>query len=238
MSPFLSFVRRLRPIDLLLPVGAALVSAGLQHLADREARQRARLDELAGLAGDHLQAFAAAGVAVPDELAADEPHPLDPGVAWLPALHGDVGTNDEPEQEKPGLSWKGAAVALAVVTGIAWSNREKLQTRFGFTMPWPPASAVPPESVDLADYASVGGESVEEMCPEPHCRLKRHPGKVHQDIDDFEFVTNVLGPCGWPNCDYQPDPKLEPEEVTLALAVHRNQCIFRPAGAHVPVPGE
>lgn len=77
MSVLVSFIRRLRPVDLLLPAGAALVSAGVQQLVDREDRQRRRLAALQELVDVHRGALVDAGVSLPAELVDDELHPLD-----------------------------------------------------------------------------------------------------------------------------------------------------------------
>lgn len=259
MSPFLSFVRRLKPLDLLLPVGAALVTYGLQSLAERETRQRERLAQLAELAADHVQALMNAGAAVPAELAGDEEHPLDPNVPWL--MQHAPAPDDEQDAPASGRGWKLTAVALAAGTVIAFNHRDELRaaaSKFGFTMPWPPAPAALddevyphnswcntkhepgpdqcPPPVGPADYTAVGGEPVDVMCLVPHCGLHRHPDDVEHV---FRFGADLtpstsLEICGWPNCGYEVNPELSDQDQVLALAVHRNQCFYRPSGAHVP----
>lgn len=284
MSPFLSFVRRLRPADVLLPIGAALVSAGLQHLADREARQRARLDELAALAGDHLQAFAAAGVPVPEELAADEPHPLDPGIPWL--VQHATPEADEPDEIPPRTNWKLAVLALGAVAGVVTLRRtgflaalvdrgivrpgeptyahdadcntkhepgpdpcpEPVSTQVDDTRAWGPAGLNHPGSDrwtggDRKDDDVPGVKP--DLTPDPIPDGYR-PGIVHHEFEGEEQRCSLCDripehhraaagdECGWPNCGYTPPEDLPPEDQVLALAVHRNQCVYRPAGAHVP----
>jgi hypothetical protein len=270
VSPFLSFVRRLKPLDLLLPIGAALVAAGLQSLADREQAQRVRLAELADLAGDHLQALAAAGVDIPDEIAADEPHPLDPGVPWL-TQHASAAPDDEQETPAPAnRGWKLAALALGAVGILAYRNRDAILQRagtspFGFTMPWPPAPAETPDPLDHetgmaqpvshpfrgnADECSMCGRPVELHHPDPdewpehglnHPGSDRWTGGDRKDDDvkrGLTLASDACGcagdECGWPNCGYTPPEDLPAEDQVLALAVHRQQCFHRPAGAHVP----
>lgn len=265
MSPFLSFVRRLKPLDLLLPIGAALVTAGLQNLADREQAQRGRLADLANLAGDHLDALAAAGVVVPDELGNPDVHPLDPGVPWL-AQHA---TSEPDEQETPPANrgWKLAALVLAAGTAVTLMNRDKLQgivgalreglqapapSPFGMTMPWPPAAAETPDEPEGPAPEWTGGRCT--TCEQPaawfvdeqewwHVAITGLPMRAghavtHLPPTNAGWVKSGLTPtgdeCGWPNCGYTPPEDLPAEDQVLALAVHRQQCIYRPAGAHVP----
>lgn len=77
MKTVLGFLRALRPADLILPAGAALVSAGLQSLVDREHRQRQRLAALDELVEMHRAGLARAGVDLSDPVWRDEAHPLD-----------------------------------------------------------------------------------------------------------------------------------------------------------------
>lgn len=122
-------LRRIRPIDLLLPIGAALISAGLQSLADREERQRGRLDELARLVDVHRDALAAAGVELAPELLVDESSPVD---ELAPVMMVLAGAQPQPqaepdEQPRPRRAWKLAALALAGVAGVTlYSNRGRL----------------------------------------------------------------------------------------------------------------
>jgi hypothetical protein len=222
VSTLSTIIRRMRPVDLLLPIGAALVSAGLQNLADRETRQRARLDELAELAADHLQALAAAGVPV-DELAVDEQHPLDPGVPWL-AQHA-TPVPDEPVDER--RSWKLPVLALGSVIGVAlWKHREQLAARLGIALGYP-YGPDGPVAQDLA--AGVNPD----LTP-----AGVNPGLTPQgDEPDVEPVDEPsqtpAEACGWPNCDWTSTPGKTGTGQTTQAAVHRNRCVYRPAGANV-----
>jgi len=138
MSRFRSALALLRDInagDLVMPIGAALVGTGLQHLAERERRQRTRLAELQRTVNDHLDALLAAGVDV-GALAVDERHPLDqPGLAgpdYRIAGNGNSETSSNSYPDGRGVSsgrrrrWKLAAAALAVSAGVAYAFRGQL----------------------------------------------------------------------------------------------------------------
>lgn len=192
MNAFLTAVRRMRPVDLLLPIGAALISAGLQNLADREHRQRERLDQLAELAGDHLQALAAAGVAVPDELAVDEPHPLDPGIPWMPVVATRLG-DDEPDEPPAGRhSWKLAALALLGVAGGIAIHRTGGVTALidGLrSEPWP----MTPDDIDHAAGMAMPVSHVHEGDPDEPCSLCGRGFDLHLPR---KFPCDVEGPHG------------------------------------------
>lgn len=317
MSPFLSFVRRLRPVDVLLPIGAALVSAGLQNLADREARQRVRLDELAELAGDHIDALMLAGVNVPEQLYADEKHPLDPGVPWL-AMHASsaaTGDEQEPEPAPKRKPWKLAALGLAAAAGVTlWNNRDEIAQRIGETFGYP-YGADGPVAQDLAERAAAdkawGGDRC-TSCDQPAAWFRdeqewRHlwpdgaprwsshtvtlPAAVNESnaaptyahdpgcntahegagpcppaavpdecvgapdcghnavsaepvaepdavsgepVDEPDAVSiTPREECVWPNCDWTSDPRKSAQGQAVQAAVHRNRCMYRPAGAGV-----
>jgi hypothetical protein len=230
MSTLTTFVRRLRPVDVLLPIGAALVSAGLQNLADRERRSRGRLESMATLAADHLSALRAAGVAVPDELAADEEHPLDPGVPWL-SQHASADPDDDELDATPARRpWKLAALALLGAAGItAYNHRDQLvATLFGVKPDLTPD--------DLPDIACG-------WCGHP--LDQQHPaGPVDDDpVDELperdpadelpQPDPEPLESCGWPNCTWTSDPGKSVISQGTAAAVHRNRCVYRPAGAAV-----
>jgi hypothetical protein len=213
-----TFVRALRPVDLLLPVGAALVSAGLQKLTEREVRQRAQLASLQGLVERHREALGAAGVALDETglLLVDEHHPLD--VETMPTLfpwHAPGPEQDDvPRPRRRG--WKLAAIALAGVAGVTlWANRGRLVDevllRAGFDdwpedLPSDPQSSTAPTGDLPAD-----AENLESELGSPN---------QHSSAGPAEW-------CGWAGCDYR-----SPHVATLAL--HRNACTHRPANAHVP----
>lgn len=305
-------LRELRPVDVLLPIGAALVAAGLQNLAERESRQRQRLVDLAALAADHVEALTAAGMAVPATLAADELHPLDPEVLWLPLAGASAGP--EPvEQAEPGekrrRGWKLAAAGLAAATGVTlWKNRGRIFDRLGdmlegfsaepdgvnpdltpdeATGPDPewlgnhcmscsqPAAwfyedqvwrhVVPPDGkprwssheVTLpaavnesnAPPAASGPNMPNEgretpAAPWPTCKpdaAGNCVNEIHEHdalsgehvVDDLAVSVTPRESCGWPNCKWTSDPKKSPTGQATQAAVHRNRCIYRPAGAGV-----
>lgn len=301
MSPFLSFVRRLRPIDLLLPVGAALVSAGLQNLADRETRQRTRLDELAALAADHVEAFTRIGVV--DDLPVDEQHPLDPGVPWLASFATPEPAADEPSPRRRG--WKLAAVALAAVSAVAIVKPDAFGLLLDGLRPYPwradddelpdviaephPHSGVRVDTSQLDEpepydpnLPNAGRETERApwetctpdgggWCDSPRHRHEGFPNRdvrglhpaapaplkdqhrcapetstlketssdpevsaeVQADRDAGETMPAAIASCGWPNCEWTSSPeKTEQGQLTQA-AVHRQRCIYRPAGAGV-----
>ena len=131
----LGILRSINAVDLLLPIGGALIASGMHNLAEREARQRHRLAALQTSVQTHLDALLSAGVDVA-ELAVDERHPLDaPGLAG--AVNG-ITRNANPKNSSnsyPGSSdssssrrrgWKLAALALAGAAGVAYAFRGQL----------------------------------------------------------------------------------------------------------------
>lgn len=205
------FLRRLRPGDVLLPIGAALITAGLQNLADREARGRGRLAELATLAADHLEALSSAGVEVPDELAADELHPLDPEVPWLAQYATPVPDDDEPAPaEQRRRRWKLVGFGLAAATGITlWNNREQIGERLGIALGYP--------------YGPPGPETPDE------------PGPNWPDAAAYwrgDHCTTCDQPAAWvvPEQSWRhvvpPDgkPRWSSHEVTLPAAVNESNA--------------
>lgn len=272
MSTLTTFVRRLRPVDVLLPIGAALVSAGLQNLADRERRSRGRLESMATLAADHLGALRAAGVAVPDELAADEEHPLDPGVPWLSQHASADPDDDEPDATPARRPWKLAALALLGAAGItAYNHRDQLAaTLFGVKTDLTPAGLpcrcpsfntvdgsphyYDPEHCRPVDEQPPADDPLPNegretpAAPWPTClpdglgvcANKRHG---HGPVDEWperdpadelpQPDPEPLESCGWPNCTWTSDPGKSVISQGTAAAVHRNRCVYRPAGAAV-----
>lgn len=120
MNTLRSLIRHMRPIDLLLPVGAALVSAGLHNLAEREERQRGRLERLAQLVDAHADALIASGIELPADLAGDESHPLDPGSPVMGLVAPFAGGRDKPPAEPPRPRRRGlVALGVLAAAGVA-----------------------------------------------------------------------------------------------------------------------
>lgn len=261
--------------DLLLPIGAALITIGLEHLAEREHATRARLaglqaeialckGELAGMP-DHVEPPA-------DPLDESNTEPvLDAFSPFMPAAA--ARELDEPDPQR---RWKWAAAAVGVVAMVATVKAgPALLARFlpepegwpsagddvpGAT-PWEPAADGYPAPVDvdplhradarMADFGRFlspdGGEHVSCHGPDGGCEYEHEPvntesgpppgwvqapdGSWWPPVDrDRDASVDV---CGWPNCDYEPIADTEIGRATQ-LAVHRNSCVYRPAGAHVP----
>lgn len=132
----LGILRQINAVDLLLPIGGALIASGMHNLAERETRQRQRLAALQSAVQTHLDALLAAGVEVPAGLAVDERHPLDaPGLAA--AINGITGNSnsktssnsypdggESPRRRRRG--WKLAAAGLAGAAGIVYAFRGHL----------------------------------------------------------------------------------------------------------------
>jgi hypothetical protein len=360
VNAIVAFIRRLRPADVLLPVGAALVSAGLQHLADRERNARAQLDELQTAAAGYRDALRDAGAEIATWL--EEPaHPLDPGVPWLAkwasADESEPATADEPPTPR-GQALRKYAIAAAVAAGVvAWSKRDELLalvlSRGGVTSEdFLPEGVKPdltphPHSGVTVDYDQLGEQTPAdlarnhaaaaasraryeastgsyryrgELCPvvglpvavipgyaegygwffccgamvDPDHAVHalqdegfqsegaRAPGAVLIAVDTLnapdataeeyaaaaELLADVfkrpkpddspavneaadpnmpnanlihgheidktpLEECGWPSCDWTSDPEKSPIGQGTQAAVHRNRCVYRPAGAKV-----
>jgi hypothetical protein len=254
------FLHRLRPGDVLLPIGAALITAGLQNLADREARGRGRLADLATLAADHLDALAAAGVEVPDELAVDELHPLDPEVPWLAQYASAEQEEETDPEERRRRRWKLAGLGLAAATGITlWNNRGRIFDRLGdileeFTAADPEGSTFNEVSSEPVDKASSEPNAGRETpaAPWPTCTpddtgkcvkeihdhrppsARPQPPDPTEPVDELDAVSvTPRESCGWPNCDWTSTPTKSERGQATQAAVHRNGCMYRPAGAGV-----
>lgn len=131
----LALLREINAVDLLLPIGGALIASGMHNLTEREARQRHRLAALQSSVQTHLDALLSAGVDV-GALAVDERHPLDqPGLAG--AVNGIVGNGNSETSSNSYLDgrgsssgrrrgWKLAAAALAGAAGVAYAFRGQL----------------------------------------------------------------------------------------------------------------
>lgn len=345
VNAIVAFIRRLRPADVLLPVGAALVSAGLQHLADRERNSRAQLDELQTAAAGYRDALRDAGAEIAPWL--EEPaHPLDPGVPWLAkwasADESEPATADEPPTPR-GQTLRKYAIAAAVAAGVvAWSKRDELLalvlSRGGVTsedfLPEDlvasgastgsyryrgelcpvvglPVAVIPgyaegygwffccgamvdpdhavhalqdegfqsegaraPGAVLIAvdtlnapdataeEYAAAAelladvfkrpepddSPAVNEAAPDPNAGpnagretpaapwvtcLPDESGACVNPIHGHEIDKTPLEECGWPSCDWTSDPGKSVIGQNTQAAVHRNRCVYRPAGAKV-----
>lgn len=191
------FLHRLRPGDVLLPIGAALITAGLQNLADREARGRGRLAELATLAADHLEALSAAGVEVPDELAADELHPLDPEVPWLAQYATPVPDDDEPAPaEQRRRRWKLVGLGLAAATGVTlWNNRGRIFDRLGDLLE---EISDEPDGVNADLTPDEPGEQTPEQVAENLAAYEAHRLR-------YEAMDECVGA---PECGHTTEPNL------------------------------
>lgn len=210
----MKFIRALRPVDLLLPAGAALVSAGLQNLADREHRQRARLDELAQLVDVHRGALVAAGVDLAAELLVDEPHPLDPAGGALTDYASDdyrIADNHNPEKPRGFSGWR--RFRRAAFIGAVGLGTFGLSLRYLQNQAHPAGPPVALGEASNGEYARLV-ELAEDV-------------KADAAAEDLSDVEAAAGRCWWPGCDYE-----NPHPATLAL--HRNDCGYRPANAKLP----
>lgn len=229
MSPILRFVTRLRPADLILPAGAALVSAGLQQLVDREDRQRRRLAALDELVEMHRSGLAAAGVDLSDPVWRDEAHPLDIELALQTML---ARTPTEPEPAEPRPRRRGRRLALAGLALGAVAAAIAIP-RAGFL-----------QGLSLAGLQPTGGwpPAVDENDPptpdEPFGPISSnsYPDSGESSSDDAEVIGRGEPPaeaCGWPACDWTSDATRSVQAQRTAAAIHRNECVFRPANAVV-----
>lgn len=256
VNAIVRFIRRVQPADLILPAGAALISAGLQRLVDREDRQRARLRALDELVGLHVGALAEAGVVMPTDLMGDELHPLDIESALQTIL---ARTPSEPpaaeDQPRPrrrrtvrGLAVLGLAGGAGVTMWARGYARAYGQepTVLGFlTALRGPVSEVSsnssvPNSSEPDDisrsavphshrYAS-DLDSVCESCGEKSRPSPAGPPAAEGVIGHGE---PPLEECGWSGCEWTSDATRSELSQRTAAAVHRNRCVHRPAGAMV-----
>lgn len=162
--------------DALVPVGAALLQAGLSHMEQRRADSEGRLAELEQLI--HFRREQAAG----DRPLADEPEPAEP--------------EPEPELTRHGWAWLvgGLAVAAAVLAyrrGKPWLmgvfdelERNDLEgaapgsgIRPTFTMPWPPSTAATPARDSDTHVSCFGADGQCEHAPDggPHPAAAAEP---------------------------------------------------------------
>lgn len=153
----LAVIRKLHMSDLLLPVGAALVTAGIEALGQRERRQRDRLAALQASVSSHVDALLAAGAPVPDELRVDELHPFDaPGLATDYGItdpgNPKTSSNSYPDgsDSLSGRRWKLAGLALVAAAGVTlYTCRDRWRDR------WAPYLASVGTGDELADAAAA-----------------------------------------------------------------------------------
>lgn len=233
VEALIRFVRRVKPADLILPIGAALVSAGLQNLVDREALQRRRLAALDELVDVHRGALTAAGVSLPAELAGDDKHPLDIEGA-LQVVLARVPSEPEPPADKPkrrnlGMAFAGVAGVVGMAAAAIWAHSAgwldgvaevtEANRRVRTVRDADPSPEVPP-------YGSAPGE--EEIN-----ELEREMAEVTAaDLDEPEEAP--LESCGWDGCGWMSQSGRSPMSQGTAAAVHRNKCTHRPPNARVP----
>lgn len=287
VSTIVRFIRGMKPVDLLLPVGAALVSAGIQNLVDREDRQRRRLVALDELVDVHRTALVDAGVELPAELAGDESHPLDVENAIQIVLRrapGEEAAADEPRPPRRGLRAL-AVLGLAGAAGVTMWARGRARiygqdpTVLGFlsTLRGPVGAAWPktdpPVGGDYPMPDNWGGDRcttceraaawfrddqvwqhVSPLTAEPYGMLHDvtlppavnlvaptldHEGSdrwTGGDLKDEGIIGKGEPPleeCGWPSCSWSSDATRSEVSQRTAAAVHRNRCVYRPAGAGV-----
>lgn len=230
-SPMIAALRRLRPADLILPAGAILVSLGLQALDDRERRARTQLDELGTLVDEHLAALRDAGADVPDELAALEHHPLDPGMPWLSVPRLSEGSGAEPvAPARPRRRvWKLAAIVAAAAARGLWpiaDDGQPAAVRADGSVAGRPGPEPDQDHVHSADCP----------CPEWLKNSSSSDSELVEDLADVaaaESAGEPVAECGWPGCEWTSDPGRTEQSQRIAAALHRNRCVFRPAGAQV-----
>ena len=301
VNAIVRFIRRIQPTDLVLPIGAALISAGIQNLVDREQRQRQRLLALDELVDVHRGALAAAGVELPAELSGDEQHPLD--------IENAVGiilarTPSEPAPEpaprpRRFRTMRGLAVlGLAGGAGVTvWARgyaraygQEPTVLGFLTALRGPDPDQVPapssskssdpngsdPNECSSPDYPTPDNWNgdrcttceraaawfrddqvwlhVSPITAEPYAMLHdvtlppavnednrplghegsdRWTGGDRKDEGVIGHGEPPLEECGWTGCDWSSDATRNDLSQQTAAAVHRNRCIYRPAGAKV-----
>lgn len=286
VSAIVGFLRRMRPADLILPAGAALVSVGLQQLVDREERQRRRIAALQQLLEEHAGALVDAGVSLPADLLDDEQHPLDVEgalqivLARTPAepdyrIAGNANPEKRPRRRRRYLA--AAAIVAGAAAAVMIPRPGFLQalslTGLVPTGGWPPAVDEDAPPVDDSPFGPISSNSypVPDEWPGDRCttceravvwfrdeQVWRHvspgsgepyamlhdvtlPAAVNESnapADDPEGVIGrgnaPLEECGWKGCDWSSDATRSELSQQTAAAVHRNRCVYRPAGAQVP----
>jgi hypothetical protein len=247
-------IRRMQPADLILPVGALLVSAGLQRLVDREDRQRQRLVALNELVDDHRQTLEASGVELPVDRFGDEVHPLDIEGAIQTVL-ARVPTEPAPAEEvrpRPRRALRRLAIlGIAGASGLLVWGRGYAKTYgqegtlSGFLTAWhgPEVDRGEPTSSSISDLnENSSGEKhpgVCNFCGHDHDpNTSPHPdGPPAAGIWERDGVIGKGEPpleeCGWPSCDWTSDATRSDAGQQIQAAIHRNKCLYRPAGAQV-----
>jgi hypothetical protein len=228
------FVRRLQLSDLMLPAGAALVSAGLQKLVDRETVQRRRLVALNELVDDHRQTLEANGVELPVDRFGDEVHPLDiEGALELILLRAPSEAEPAPaparSSSRRGVRWTIASLLAGGLVLAFPGGRKVLRDGAGALLdglrpyPWGPddTAVVPP-------YGSGPDEPPLEVA-EPETLERDEP-----PTDPALVEAEPLESCGWTGCQWTSQPDKSQMSQQTAAAVHRNKCFYRPPTAVVP----
>lgn len=237
-NALVGFVRRLQLSDLMLPAGAALVTAGLQKLVDRETLQRRRLAALAELVDDHRQTLEANGVELPADRFGDEMHPLDiDGALELILLRAP--SEPAPVEVKPGkrravrgtvIGLLAAGIVLSFPAGRKILRDGAVALADGVRpFPWGPTEA-DPESTMVATYRA--SSEVPAYGSGPAEPPLEHP-EVELELDGPPSVREPLETCGWDGCDWVSQAHRSSMSQGTAAAVHRNRCTHRPANAQV-----
>lgn len=225
----LAVIRKLHMSDLLLPVGAALVTAGIEALAARERRQRDRLAALQASVSQHVDALLSAGAPVPDELLVDELHPFDaPGLAPDYRIAGngnpETSSNSYPgdgdnSSGGRGRRWKLAALALVAGTATyAYVRREQIGRHIAA----------------VAAAAGIDDELAEEI-------PRFYPGGRPDADAPFGPVTTVTIPDepGSPWDQAEPLPEPHPHSgVRVDAAQLVDECVGAPECGHGVEPSE
>jgi hypothetical protein len=260
VTAIVSFVRRLQLSDLMLPAGAALVSAGLQKLVDRETVQRRRLAALAELVDDHRTTLEANGVELPVDRFGDETHPLDVEgaieVILLRAPTQPEATGETPPRPRRLGGTIAVLGAVGIVAGAVWANSAGYLRGFadvaGANRRVQEAAAATrvclrcgaPLDEDGICSTRVDGEHPETsetanraMAASDvyNARAEQLDGELLEAAAEGEPLETrpPLEMCGWPGCTWTSQPDRPELSQRTAAAVHRNRCIHRPAGAQV-----
>lgn len=226
--PVKIFVRQLRLVDLLLPAGAAIVSAGLQALATREQEERARLTGLRHACQAAAAALVETGQPVPEALLqVARPLDGDPEQPWLTGMWPGTGDPDTEKTSSDSLTVQPSrpqgstrvgrwTVGLAAAAVLLYGNRGRIADAVLARLPFV-------EPVDQVDAEPVDALDVEPPEAEP----------VDADAAAADDAPVTPIECHWLGCDWRSDVTRSVLAQATAAAVHRNECVMRPAGAHV-----
>lgn len=210
---------------LLIPIGAALVTSGLEWIteqaslrADELERMEQRRRELYG----ELRARESALSGGPRVFADASSN----YAAVAAADTEDAAVPEQPVDEQPSRpSWRRTlAVAAGLVTGavlvhVMASTRPGRKPLADRIAEWV-AGMIPD---DMADELLSGMPEVDRDPPAP---------RVDEQLVDEHHQAAPM--CPWPNCPgYDPPEDLPDADQRLAVTMHINSCIYRPAGAAV-----